>query len=243
MLFFYVKLFSQICTMDWLLQCTSEFTSVVDNNSFDSDYVQLDLSLKNSDLERVDVSSPQEIQQYINKLYKKSGSTTAYGGYLEKRGIYRRSQYFNDSNPETERNIHLGMDIWCNAGTEVIAPMDGRIHSFKNNTNFGDYGPTIILEHNLNGKQFYSLYGHLSLESIEGLVKDSIIKKGQIFCRLGEEAINGNYAPHLHFQIILDLQGHEGDYPGVCSSSELEFYKNNCPDPNLILKISNARRS
>ena len=243
MLFFYVKLFNQICSMDWLNQCTSEFTSVVDNNSTDTDYVHLDLSLENTELEKVDVSSPKGIQNYIDQLCQQKSASTAFGGYIEKRGIYRRSEYFNDSNPLTERNIHLGIDIWCDAETEVIAPLNGRVHSFKNNTNFGDYGPTIILEHNYKGKVFHTLYGHLSLNSLEGLNKGDKIVKGQRFARLGDESINGNYAPHLHFQIIIDMQGKKGDYPGVCSSSDLDFYKKNCPDPNLILKINNGRRS
>jgi hypothetical protein len=41
----------------------------------------------------------------------------------------------------------------------------------------------------------------------------------------------------LHFQIINDMQGKKGDYPGVSSKKELAFYKKNCPDPNLLLKI------
>ena len=49
--------------------------------------------------------------------------------------------------------------------------------------------------------------------------------------------VNGDYPPHLHFQIINDLQGNFGDYLGVCSANELDFYKENCPDPNLILKL------
>jgi len=50
--------------------------------------------------------------------------------------------------------------------------------------------------------------------------------------------INGDYAPHLHFQIIIDMEEKTGDYPGVCSENKLEFYKNNCPNPNLLLKIN-----
>jgi hypothetical protein len=28
-----------------------------------------------------------------------------------------------------------------------------------------------------------------------------------------------------------------GDYPGVAAESDLGFYKENCPDPDLILRI------
>ena len=49
---------------------------------------------------------------------------------------------------------------------------------------------------------------------------------------------NGDYPPHLHFQIILDIENFYGDYPGVCSENDLKYYSQNCPDPNLVLKLS-----
>ena len=64
-----------------------------------------------------------------------------------------------------------------------------------------------------------------------------IVKKGERIATLGLPPINGDYAPHLHFQIIIDMEGKVGDYPGVCSEKTLPFYKSNCPDPNILLKI------
>ncbi len=63
------------------------------------------------------------------------------------------------------------------------------------------------------------------------------VQKGQQIATLGLPPINGDYAPHLHFQIIIDMEGKFGDYPGVCSENTLAFYKENCPDPNGLLKI------
>ena len=168
---------------------------------------------------------------------KLQNAKVAYGGYLEKRGIYRRSDYFNQEDPETERNIHLGLDLWIEAGTPVFSPLEGHIHSFKNNTNYGDYGPCIILEHYLNGFKFYTLYGHLSFESLIDREVGTIIQRGEQIATLGIPEVNGKYPPHLHFQIIKDLQDYDGDYPGVCNKINLEFYLENCPDPNLLLKL------
>lgn len=53
----------------------------------------------------------------------------------------------------------------------------------------------------------------------------------------GEPAENGDWPPHLHFQVIHDMEFKKGDYPGVCSISERERYLKNCPDPDLILKM------
>ena len=65
----------------------------------------------------------------------------------------------------------------------------------------------------------------------------SKIKSGATIGFLGGPKVNGDYPPHLHFQIILDLQGNFGDYPGVCSEENLSFYKSNCPNPHLFLNI------
>ena len=81
------------------------------------------------------------------------------------------------------------------------------------------------------------VYKRQSLDSINYLKIGEIFKKGQRLATLGNSTMNGNYAPHLHFQIIKDLENNFGDYPGVCSKNKLEFYLENCPDPNLLLKI------
>ncbi|CAN0606544.1 unnamed protein product, partial [Ectocarpus sp. 12 AP-2014] len=104
----------------------------------------------------------------------------------------------------------------------------------------GDYGPTIILEHTLHHITFYTLYGHLSIESLIGLFKGKVFKAGETLAKLGTPDINVNYAPHLHFQIIKDLEGNEADYPGVCALENLQHYKFNCPNPNYLLKIKGS---
>ena len=68
-----------------------------------------------------------------------------------------------------------------------------------------------------------------------------VFKKGKKLAALGNSFENGDYAPHLHFQIIKNMENYMGDYPGVCSASDLEFYAENCPDPNLLLKIKTLK--
>jgi len=210
---------------------------VLESSISKSDYVALDLSKTNEELNAIDVSSSEILEQYINSHKQKHSAKVAYGGYIETRNIYQRSTYFRDTNPETERNIHLGLDLWIAEETLIFTPLDAEVHSFKNNTNHGDYGPTIILKHNIEHIEFYTLYGHLSLPSIENLKVGQTFKKGEQIATLGDASVNGDYAPHLHFQIIQDLQGIAGDYPGVCSKKDLEFYRGNCLDPELLLNL------
>ncbi|MFD2542004.1 peptidoglycan DD-metalloendopeptidase family protein [Lacinutrix gracilariae] len=206
----------------------------------DSEYIPIDLSENNSDLQNFNTASSQAWQEYINSYLKKHQKKVAFGGYLEQRNIYKRSEYFNQKNIEEERNIHLGLDLWIAAGTKIYTPLDATVHSFKNNTNFGDYGPTIILKHRIKGEEFFTLYGHLSTASIQQLQVRQTFKAGEDIATLGDASVNGDYAPHLHFQIIRDLQNNVGDYPGVCSKKNLDRLKTNCPDPNTLLKLNSG---
>ena len=201
-------------------------------------YVSIDLSPENKALQNFDISNAKSWIDYINQYLKSRNKSIAFGGYLESRSIYNRSDYFNAKNALEARNIHLGMDLWCAEGTPVMAAFDGVVHSFKDNTNHGDYGPTVVLKHCIDSVEFYTLYGHLSRLSIKTLFKNTKIIKNQVIGYLGGFEINGDYAPHLHFQIIKDIENYKGDYPGVCSQNDLAFYSKNCPDPNLVLKLS-----
>lgn len=209
---------------------------VIDYSIDYSDYVAVDLSASNVELSKLNITDALAFENYIEEYLTKNNAKVAFGGYQEIRNLYKRSTVFNAENSD-ERNIHIGLDLWIKAGTSVLAALDGTIHSFQNNTALGDYGPTIILEHQLDEIKFYTLYGHLSLNSLNDKQIGSKIKKGEVIAALGSPPINGDYAPHLHFQIIIDIENKVGDYPGVCNIKDLEFYSENCPDPNLLLKI------
>ncbi|MEO5562375.1 MAG: peptidoglycan DD-metalloendopeptidase family protein [Chitinophagaceae bacterium] len=177
--------------------------------------------------------------RYIDDQLADNKAIYGIGGYAEHRTIYSRSNLFDAQHPgEEPRRLHLGIDVWGKAGTPISAPLDGRVHSFAFNDKTGDYGTTIILSHQLNNVTFFTLYGHLDLASIKNLQEGNEIKKGEIFTTLGVPAENGHWPPHLHFQLIKNLEGRSGDYPGVCKFSEREYYLQNCPDPDLILQMN-----
>jgi len=209
---------------------------VVDSDVLNQKYIDIDLE-KNTAFQNCNDAS--EFESAIKKYLSENNADVAFGGYNEIRNIYSRSALFKDQSSE-ERNIHIGLDLWIEAETSVLAALDGKVHSFKNNIGLGDYGPTIILEHQLEGFVFYTLYGHLSFESIKNLNTGKVFHQGDTIGYLGDASANGDYAPHLHFQIIKNLDGNFGDYPGVCGKSKLEYYLKNCPDPNLLLKINNT---
>lgn len=217
------------CTLKTILQNTS-FAPIVPFALNESDTLPLDLSVDNSDLEKVDLWNTEAFDKWLKNLLKSRRKKAAIGGYLENRRIYQRSEHFQG------RSIHLGIDIWAEAGTPIFAPYDARVHSFQNNTAWGDYGPTIILEHTIGEVTFFTLYGHLSVESLEGLYEGKIIRKAEHFATFGSFPINGDWSPHLHFQVITNLLGKKGDFFGVCTIQEKNQFANLCPNPNYILK-------
>ena len=76
------------------------------------------------------------------------------------------------------------------------------------------------------------------MASLAGLEVGQFISAGEKFAAFGIAAENGHWPPHLHFQLMFDMQGKKGDYPGVCQFSNKEAYLANCPDPELILKYT-----
>lgn len=229
------KLLNLKMTLEQKLART-EFADIFRFELTSANTLTLDLSDENSDEAFVKVNSVGELEKYIWDKMASEGKQFAIGGYGENRVIYKRFTHFNSGETE-ERSIHLGSDLWCDAHEPLFAPLSGTVHSFKNNDNPGDYGGTIILEHNLEGIKFYTLYGHLSWESLSGLKKGQEIQAGKQFATLGAEAENGGWPPHLHFQVMKDLEGREGDYPGVAEKSKAEKFLANCPDPKYMLGL------
>ncbi|AQG78146.1 peptidoglycan DD-metalloendopeptidase family protein [Spirosoma montaniterrae] len=215
-------------------------------------FLVLDFSATNPDLLSLDLTNTAAFNDYVFGKLRDAGAVIGVGGYNEHRTIYRRSNHFQrirtDEQPEP-REIHLGIDFWAEAGTPVFAPFDGVVHSFQDNNNFGDYGPTIILEHsNAAGKPLaemknaafqprYSLYGHLTRTSLDGLFVGKSVKAGEKIAEIGPYPENGDWPPHLHFQVMNDLLGLHGDFPGVCSVADRARFLSICPNPNQWLNI------
>jgi murein DD-endopeptidase MepM/ murein hydrolase activator NlpD len=215
----------------------STFHPVVPFNASKDKLLLLDFTLQNKTLTEGIFNDTRKFSVYINDHLKQANAKYGIGGYNEHRTIYSRSGAFDGFEGEEPRRLHLGIDLWGEAGTPVIASMGGMVHSFAFNNGFGDYGATIVLLHQLDRIAFYTLYGHVSLKDIGVLNEGQYINHGQEFAHFGEPHENGQWPPHLHFQIIADMQFKKGDYPGVCKYSEREKYLDNCPDPDLILQM------
>ena len=157
------------------------------------------------------------------------------GRYDEVRLIYTDKAFTASCPTEDRRTVHLGMDLFVAAQTPVHAPLAGVVHALADRTRAQDYGPVIVLRHEVNDLVFYTLYGHLSRESLQDLELGQSIESGQAFATVGTRSVNGDWPTHLHLQVITDLLDLDDAFPGVCRASQRAVWTSFCPDPNLLI--------
>mgnify|MGYP000143732849 CR=1 FL=1 len=221
----------------WLSQHQGSFGKVVDAD-WDNEATVFDLSIGSLDLgNNSNFDTIHAFEQVIEQYLRTEKAQIGIGGYGEVRPFYSTDAYLQmGNNGPRWRTVHLGLDIWMPAESLVFAPLAGIVHSVQNNRGIRDYGPTLILEHKIDeGLSFYTLYGHLSQRSLIHLYPGQEVEKGEIIATIGHSRENGSWPPHLHFQLVLDLLGWRGDFPGVAFPEEREIWLSLCPNPaNLV---------
>lgn len=225
---------------DWLKAQAGDFASLLDINLRVGSATILDLGMS-SPLINSDPNQNEEskLTPRIHQTINEAGATVGIGRYDEARYLYTAPAFTTGDQPTDEyRTIHLGMDLFAPTNTPIYTPLDGSVYAFADNAAFQDYGPVIVLEHkSTEHPTFYSLYGHLSRESLKGLRIGQALAQGEQLATVGSSDVNGGWSPHLHFQIVTDLLDLGSDFPGVARPSQRNVWLSLCPDPNLIVGI------
>ncbi len=192
----------------------------------------LDLSIGSQSLGNfINYSDPSNFHKWVQRYLEDRDAHVGIGGYLENRPIYLSPNFqFENNSGKQWRTLHLGLDVWKESTTEVRAALDGVVYGVGFNPTPGDYGGVIILKHELDNFNFFTLYGHLS-ESSSKWNRGDVIRRGEVFATLGDINENGTWPPHLHFQIILDMLGEIEDFIGVAFAKEKSLWSSICPDP------------
>jgi 4-aminobutyrate aminotransferase-like enzyme/Ser/Thr protein kinase RdoA (MazF antagonist)/murein DD-endopeptidase MepM/ murein hydrolase activator NlpD len=224
----------------FLRENTSGFSKVIDADLSGKDAFVLDMSISSLELgvngEFADVVAA---SRAIFRKLEDAGAKVAIGRYNEPRGVYTSPQFAAEGNDGREwRTVHLGIDLFAEAGTPLFAPLDGVVHALKNNAVALDYGPTVILKHTAGELSFYTLYGHLSVDSLERLQVGQTVRRGEQVAKIGTYPTNGGWPPHVHFQVVTDMLGRDGEFPGVAPAVRRDVWLSLSPDPNLILGIA-----
>ena len=229
--------------VQWLTDHPDELSPVVEAD-FARDAAVLDLSVGSPTIANPnDVADVEAFSGTIAAALAEAGKTIGIGRYDEPRLVYTTDAFRAEGNDGPEwRAVHIGLDLFLPPGTPVQAPLGGTVHSFRDNAARGDYGPTIILRHTVDGGRltFFTLYGHLDRDSLAWLRPGVSVAPGTVVGRIGDTEVNGGWPPHLHFQLITDLLDGEGDFPGVARPSQRHVWRTLSPDPNLIARIPSA---
>ena len=158
------------------------------------------------------------------------------GMYKEIRPIYQADMF--EIARQQRRTLHLGIDLFAPAATPIYAPLAGIVHVVSEHRAPQDYGPMLILAHQPQPDlRFYTLYGHLAADALQRWQPGQPVAAGELLAHIGDHPRNGNWAAHLHFQLVTDLLDLHDKVPGVCSPMERDFWTSLSPDPNWLLKL------
>lgn len=165
------------------------------------------------------------------------------GGYGEPRAVYTAPAFRRGAHAIADRrSVHIAVDVFLAAGTPVHAPCEGEVDVVEFRTSALDYGGMVVLRHHTpSGDPFWTLYGHLSRATIDGLAVGQRVARGERFGELGTAAENGGWDPHLHLQLATVTEGMAGDWPGVADPDDLALWRAVCPNPAALLNLPDAR--
>ncbi len=186
-------------------------------------------------------NAPHALDRRVRRVLAEHGARIGVGGYDEARLIYHWPDEPRTGEPRT---IHIGLDLSTEAETPLYAPLDGVVHGFEHANRYHDYGPVIVLRHVTSGAdpvEFFTLYGHLTVDSLDGLTLGQVIPKGALFARIGRAPANGDWWEHVHLQLIVDMLDVPCNVDGAVRASQRRVWRSICPDPNLLLGIPSTQ--
>ena len=227
----------------WLVRSAETARPVLGAGLAAGPVVAIDLAIDSPDFGTLaDLDDLERTSHAIERRIADAGARVGIGGWNEVRAIYRAAPFRTEGNERDEyRTVHVGLDLFVAAGTPVCAPFDGIVHSFRDNAGRYDYGPTLILEHRVRDAAgdfaFHTLYGHLGVESLHGLQAGAAVSAGDVIAHVGDSGVNGGWPPHLHFQLICDLLGRRGEFPGVAGIRDRAVWLSLSPDPGPLLGL------
>ncbi len=238
--YFFIAVIRNICNREPISNFTQRLKFIKKQkftNIFDFDLNEVNKKIIHFDKTSILLKSNPSNKK-LNSLVKKFlNKGIGIGLYKEKRKVYKSDHYISSFNSSKRRNVHLGIDIFVDENTPIKSPLNGKVVVLHNNDFKYDYGPTVILEHKINNYKFYTLYGHLSNKCMRKLKVGQSINRGQWIGEIGDYKVNGNWTPHLHFQIMTTLLDEVNNFPGVGEEYLLKIWEQISPDPNIILKI------
>lgn len=93
---------------------------------------------------------------------------------------------------------HRGVDLTPGAGAEIHAVAGGTVRIATEAG--GDYGVTVVIDHNINGELVSTRYGHMQYGSLNVEVGDTV-EPGEVVGKVG--STGKSTGAHLHLEVLL----------------------------------------
>lgn len=223
--------------MRWLERNAHDFAPVVKPAVSRPETVVFDFTANAPYAKELAAFDGPQFDRFCEAVISEAGADYGIGVYGEDRTVYK-SDAFEMASPAIRRSVHLGIDIFAPDYEPVHAPFAGKVAFFHDDAVANGFGPTILLEHETDdGDIFWTLYGHLSRRSCEKLKIGQVVDKGEAFAEFGPRPENGEWPPHLHFQIVTDHLGLEARMHGVGVRRQWAVWRDISPDPSVILGL------
>ncbi|GAB2179065.1 aminotransferase class III-fold pyridoxal phosphate-dependent enzyme [Dongia sp. agr-C8] len=174
---------------------------------------------------------PEEAERLWDDITVREGVTLGIGAWGEERPVYSSDAFKSVFAPNLRRKLHLGLDLFAPAGTQVRTPLDGTVVDLFETDVPLDYGHAVLLRHAPDGHVFYSLWGHLSAQTVQDRKIGEKLKAGDVLGAFGKPSENGNWQPHVHIQLITYAEPKAADVIGAGEKDYLELWRQLFPDP------------
>ena len=221
--------------LNWIKENQQAFGLITPYNFKEDKYLVFDLSVASKEFVDIDWehNKPAIADHLVNRM-KTANAVAGITRYDEPRLFFYQDKFKSANEDFTDyRNVHLGMDLIMEVGTPVYAALDGVVHHIIQNDATKDLKNAVLLKHQpASDIEFYTIYGNIESDLSIG---DSIKKGTQI----GQLVFIDNWSSHLHFQIALDLVGHDTNFPVTTIPTETikQFWTTISPNPNIILQF------
>ena len=191
----------------------------------------------NSEVSGMNIRYDNEVlNTYVSGKLSKAGKLWSLSEYLGPR-MWMMKPY-----PQAAegRYVHIGVDIGLPKGKELFSPLDAKVVKSEYEAGPGNYGGLVVLEHKVKDVIFYSLYGHLDKDALPEA--GTVLKKGDVFAKVGEFRTNNNGFYHTHMQILTE-EGYNGGwvYKGYCTIEDAPKMVKICPNPLHLLTYQRER--
>ncbi|MCC6319548.1 MAG: aminotransferase class III-fold pyridoxal phosphate-dependent enzyme [Gemmatimonadaceae bacterium] len=174
--------------------------------------------------------------------YAQAATTGAFdvgiGAWGEHRATYAADAFASRLLDGARRSVHLGLDVFVDAGAALYAPIDGVVLATADCQRPQDYGGVLLVEHRTEtGVAFRTLWGHLAPSSIAHWRPGDSIPTGAMIARLGASHENGGWVPHLHLQLCCSGETDPESIVGVGEPELGEVWRSLYPDPTLLAGV------